>query len=142
MFTAISIEADIKGQHAYQRSNVRITPPAGWCVVPEGMLPLENFPYGEIETTVIDEVTYLTKWTPLPIPEVIPLMPTAEELRKNAYETEEIINWPEGTDTMITVDQANLLYLDYFAEGNQDVCTKLQVLIANAKNDIRNRYPD
>lgn len=142
MFTAISIEADIKGQHAYQRSNVRIAPPAGWCIVPEGMLPLENFPYGEIETEIIDEVTYLTKWMPLPIPEVVPPTPTAEELRKNAYETEEIINWPEGTDTMITVDQANLLYLDYFAEGNQDVCTKLQTLIATAKNDIRNRYPD
>ena len=143
MSTIIKIVSDTTGRHDYQKANVPLRPAADWCVVPEGMLPLENFPYGDITYSEIEGQNILTSWTPRSIPEPpTPPEPTPEELRRRAYESEPIIEWPAESGELITVDQANQLYLDYFAEGNQGVCTSLQTLIANAKTEIRNRYPD
>lgn len=67
--TIIEIARLDNGAHANQTIN-GVTPadfpiPEGWAVVPEDMLPLENFPFGE--ATAQDGV--ITGWTPLPIPE-------------------------------------------------------------------------
>ena len=43
--------------------------PEGWALVPESMLPLKNFPIGEVEAEEINGVMTLTKWTPEPDPE-------------------------------------------------------------------------
>ncbi len=71
---------------------------------------------------------------PTPTPE-----PTAAELRKVAYATEQIIGW-EGE--MVTVDYANTLFNAYLAEGNTEVATTLSGLIAVAKAEIRAQYVD
>ena len=65
--------------------------------------------------------------------------PTAKELREEAYETEDII---EYDGTVLTVDEANKLYMSYLAEGNNSKCSQLQQLICEAKTTIRNTYPD
>ena len=64
---------------------------------------------------------------------------TAKKLRKEAYETEDVI---EYDDTVLTVDEANKLYMSYLAEGNNSKCSQLQQLICEAKTTIRNTYPD
>lgn len=68
--------------------------------------------------------------------EYIPFTPA--ELREQAYRTEKLIAW--GQDA-ITVDEANDMWLKYDAEGN-DKAALLTDLIAAAKADIRERYPD
>ena len=73
-------------------------------------------------------------FTNQPTPEL-----TAKKLRKEAYETEDVI---EYDDTVLTVDEANKLYMSYLAEGNNSKCSQLQQLICEAKTTIRNTYPD
>lgn len=68
--------------------------------------------------------------------EYIPFTPT--ELREQAYETEKCIEWE---DTMMTVDEANDKFLMYDAEGNTKA-NELTSLIAAAKAEIRERFPD
>ena len=68
--------------------------------------------------------------------EYIPFTPM--ELREQAYETEKCIEW-DGT--MMTVDEANDMFLKYDAEGNSK-SNDLTALIAAAKAEIRNRFPD
>ncbi len=63
---------------------------------------------------------------------------TPQEKRELAYETDPIIEW-EGS--MITVDQANKVYLEYSAEGS-DKAAEIQTLIVVAKTYIRELYPD
>lgn len=46
--------------------------PSGWALVPDEMLPLENFPFGDVEADEIDGILTLTKWTPGEIPEPEP----------------------------------------------------------------------
>lgn len=53
----------------------QIPVPDGWCLVPNSMLPLENYPFGDVEVEEIDGIMTLTKWTPLPIPEPPPPPP-------------------------------------------------------------------
>lgn len=72
---------------------------------------------------------------PLPIPKVS-LTPT--ELRQQAYETNPLIEWE---DENITVDQANTIFLRYFAESNLKA-EEIQMLIISAKDSIRQTYPD
>ncbi|NDV45519.1 hypothetical protein D0T49_00430 [Paludibacter sp. 221] len=57
--------------------------------------------------------------------------------RQAAYATQPIIDW-QGE--MITVDEANKLFLDYSAEGKAEIITELQGLIREAKEAIRGQY--
>lgn len=68
-----------------------------------------------------------------------PRYTTGAEKREIAYETEAIINWQ---DNMITVDDANRLWYAYTAEGKVAIAQELTALIAGAKQEIRERYPD
>lgn len=71
--------------------------------------------------------------TPLLMPE-----PTPAEQREREYQSNPIIVW-QGQN--ITVDQANLVYLQYSAEGSQKAA-EIQTLIIAAKESIRQLYPD
>lgn len=64
---------------------------------------------------------------------------TAAELREQAYETEKCIEW-DGD--MLTVDEANKMFLRYDAEGFTEKSAALTTLIAQAKAEIRARYAD
>lgn len=64
---------------------------------------------------------------------------TAAELREQAYETEKLIEW-DGD--MLTVDEANQMYLRYDAEGYTTKANELTTLISQAKAEIRARYAD
>lgn len=68
--------------------------------------------------------------------EYIPFTPM--ELREKAYETEKCIEW-DGN--IMTVDEANDMFLKYDAEGNTKA-NGLTSLIASAKAEIRERFPD
>lgn len=133
--------------------------PEGWAWLPETVATpeVENYPYADIITEIIqknsapdgmdirlfgdrDWIDVITSWSPIPAPK--PPEPTPAEKRKQAYETEQIINWPENSATKITVDEANQLWLDYTAERKDEIANKLRDLIALAKADIRERYPD
>ena len=61
---------------------------------------------------------------------------TAAELREQAYETEKLIEW-DGD--MLTVDEANKIFLQYDAEGNEKA-NELTTLISQVKAEIRARY--
>lgn len=117
--------------------------------VPEGYalirsdVELENYPFGtfEVEEVEIDEIGKVVcmkedTWTPLPIPEPEPISPSV--MRENAYNTEMIILWD---DNYITVTKASQLWQYYAAEGSLKASI-LQELIADAKMDIRLKYPD
>jgi hypothetical protein len=79
------------------------------------------------------------------IPRTPPEMILQAQLREQAYETMTIKS--DGTDLIlwegrsITVDQANKVYLEYFAEGSAKA-TEIQALIVAAKTYIRELYPD
>lgn len=68
-----------------------------------------------------------------------PRYSTSAEKRENAYETEAIIEWQEDN---ITVDDANRLWSAYTAEGKVAIAQELTALIAAAKQEIREKYPD
>jgi len=63
---------------------------------------------------------------------------TPAQLREEAYNTEPIIVW-DGES--ITVTEAAQLWNYYAAEGS-DKAESLQILIAAAKAEIREKYPD
>ena len=111
--------------------------PEGWAVIPEDM-ETENFPFGEVEVKEIDGVMTVTNWTPgeVPAPEVV--TPTPSEQREEAYNTQPIVTW-EGEQ--LTVTQAAQKWQYYAAEGSARA-DELQVLIAAAKQTIREQYPD
>lgn len=74
MMTIIKIEPYENGAHANQTIYSVIPVPDEWALVPEDMLPLESFPFGDAEVEEIDGVMTVTKWTPgkLPDPEPTP----------------------------------------------------------------------
>lgn len=74
----------------------------------------------------------------LPEPQPEPVL-SPKEQRERTYETEPLIEY-EGD--MITVDEANKLFLQYSAEGNTQKYMDLQILIGRAKADVRARFPD
>ena len=78
----------------------------------------------------------LTNVPEAPEEEVVELSPA--EQREAAYNTEAIIEW-DGE--MITVTQAAQLWQYYAAEGNEKA-GELTALIAEAKQTIREKYPD
>lgn len=72
-------------------------------------------------------------------PDMTPVIPyTPSELRQQAYETDPIISY---NDKMVTVDEAEKLFWQYFPEDNE-CCDELKTLIKNAKAQIREMYPD
>ncbi len=85
--TMLKIEAGANGGHINQTifgmTSKTFPIPSGYCVVPDTMLPLENFPYGEAEAELVDGVMTLTKWTAgelPPAPEPEPQEPTEAEI--------------------------------------------------------------
>ena len=69
-----------------------------------------------------------------PAPEMTPT-----EQRERAYDTELCVVW--GSD-MLTVTQAAQQWVYYAAEGRTDKTGTLTALIAAAKAEIREKYPD
>ena len=63
----IEINALENGAHRNQNGSVSVIPD-GWAVIPNGM-PLENFPFGEVEAKEINSVMTVTKWTAGKMPE-------------------------------------------------------------------------
>lgn len=63
---------------------------------------------------------------------------TPAEKREKAYRTEKIVEW-DGR--LLTIDEANDMWVKYDAEGNTKAAA-LTILIAEAKAEIRERYPD
>lgn len=83
--TIIEIEPLDNGAHRNQTSDQPVPMPDGWAIVPDEMLPLENFPFGEATVQNVDGVPTVTGWTPLPIPEPEPEpepAPTMEDIVK------------------------------------------------------------
>ena len=68
---------------------------------------------------------------------VVPVLTPAEQ-REEAYNTQAVIEW-DGE--MLTVTQAATKWQYYAAEGSAKA-DELQVLIATAKQTIREQYPD
>ena len=69
-----------------------------------------------------------------PSPEMTPA-----ERREQAYNTEPCVAW-DGD--MLTVTEAAQRWAYYAAEGNADKTDALTALIAAAKAEIREKYPD
>ena len=86
----------------------------------------------------IKDGSWLLTNIPLPEPQPEPVL-SPKEQRERTYETEPLIEY-EGD--MITVDEANKLFLQYSAEGNTQKYMDLQILIGRAKADVRARFPD
>ena len=86
----------------------------------------------------IKDGSWLMTNIPLPEPQPEPVL-SPKEQRERTYETDPLIEY-EGD--MITVDEANKMFLQYAAEGNNSKCSQLQQLIHEAKTTIRNTYPD
>lgn len=93
--TIIKIEKNANGSHDNQTINDAVPKafpvPEGYAVIPEELgtpETLENFPFGEITTKLVNletilsttgetigfqpNVEYVTSWTPLPMPEPVP----------------------------------------------------------------------
>ena len=64
----IKIKASENGGHRNQTTNIKITIPDGWAVIPDNM-ETPNFPFGKITVEEIDGVMTVTKWTAGEIPE-------------------------------------------------------------------------
>ena len=80
------------------------------------------------------------KWQIEDIPDAVnfsELTPT--QLREQYYNTQPIIKW-DGS--MLTVTQAAQKWAYYASEGNTTKTVELTALIAEAKETIRNMYPD
>lgn len=122
------------GAHRNQSGSFR-TIPTGWAVIPDSMAT-DNFPFGEVVAEEIDGVMTATAWTPGAIPAAP--APTPAEQREKAYNEERLIEW--GGD-MLTVTEAATLWQYYAAEGSEKAQT-LTGLIVEAKETIREKYPD
>ena len=96
----------------------------------------ENFPFGEVEAVEIDGVMTVTKWTPGTLP--APIEPTPAEKREQAYNTEKLIFW---SNKELTVTEAAMQW-QYYAAENNPKAEELTILIATAKQTIREKYPD
>ena len=135
------------GVHIYRTANdVRIT--GGVPLIAEITDVIHLFADNDFPLCDIDPGDYLRQeisigsWlfinTPKPVqPE--PQMLSPRERRELTYETEPLIAYESE---QITVDEANKLFLQYAAEGNNSKCSQLQQLIREAKTTIRNTYPD
>ena len=133
-------------------------PPDGWAYIPEefplpstvprlGSIEAEELTYTrEVEgvteagETVTEQQTYTMMTVTAMTEGVLPVAPvlTPAEQREAAYNTAQIIPWEGDT---IAVTKAAQLWQYYAAEGNMKAYD-LQALIAKAKAEIRNQYPD
>lgn len=68
-----------------------------------------------------------------------PSEPTNKEKREQAYETQACV---EYDGRILTIDEANKLYLAYMAEGKTERAQNLSIIISVAKSSIRVRFPD
>lgn len=73
--------------------------------------------------------------TPIPLVEA---MLTQAEKREQEYQTNPLIEW-QGEN--ITVDQANIMFMRYFAEADERA-KEIQTFLIGAKNTIREMHPD
>ena len=119
--------------------------PEGYAYCPENFVELfySTTPAGFVDIEVTDgTVSNMTinqealdaYIASLPTPQE----PTPSEKREEAYNNEKIIEW-DGS--MITVTEASQLWQYYSAEGSPKA-DELTVLIAQAKETIRAKYPD
>jgi hypothetical protein len=75
-----------------------------------------------------------------------PEVKTQSKLREQAYKN--LTKKQDGTSLIlwgnseITVDTANILFMNYFIEDNTNKSNELKILIKQAKNYIRTLYPD
>ena len=134
MLRIVEIKALADGSHRSQTYHGEVLD--GYALILEGT-ETPNFPYGDVEAAEIDGVMTMTKWTPRDVPE--PEAPTPAQQREYAYNTQPIVEW-EGA--MLTVTQAATKWQYYAAEGDMVMADALTVLIAAAKQTIRDRYPD
>lgn len=133
--TIIKIDPYENGGYANQTSDRKIIP-EGWAIV---ACETPNFPFGIPTFETINDIETVVAWEPIDIPTPIEPVLTPKELREKAYETDKIISWD---DSMLTVDEAEDLFMKYFAEGKEEVYSVLRDLISAAKDYIREQYPD
>lgn len=107
-------------------------------VVSENGFELRAFDPTDYLRQDIKDGSWLLTNIPLPEPQPEPVL-SPKEQRERTYETEPLI---EYDGDMITVDEANKLFLQYSAEGNTQKYMDLQILIGRAKADVRARFPD
>ena len=113
--------------------------PDGWAIIPDDM-ETPNFPFGKVTVDDTKTPPVVTGWTAGTIPEPEPKPePTPAQQRENAYNTKPCVAWD---DTMLTVTEASQKWQYYAAEGNTTKTDELTALIAEAKETIRNLYPD
>jgi len=74
-------------------------------------------------------------------PDLTPIVPyTPAELRELAYETHKCVEF-EGQ--MLTVDEAEKKFWQYYPDNSKSsIAEELRTLISDAKDDIRQEYPD
>lgn len=92
---------------------------------------VNSLPDGDINNYLYQDNQYI--YSPIES-----LESSSTEQRENAYNTEAIIEWD---NKMITITQAAQLWQYYAAEGNKK-SNELTVLIVQAKELIRKKYPD
>ena len=119
--------------------------PEGYAYCPENFVELfySTTPAGFVNIEVTDGTVSNMTINQEALDEYIaslptPQEPTPSEKREEAYNTEKIIEW---NGEMITVTEASQLWQYYSAEGSPKA-DELTVLIAQAKEVIRNNYPD
>lgn len=99
--TIIKIEPNENGSHANQTINGTVPVTEGWAVVPDNVIVLENFPFGEATVEDIDGTPAVTGWTPLPMPESQP-EPETEPTQLDRMEAQ--ATWTAlRTDTLLEV---------------------------------------
>jgi len=86
----------------------------------------------------VDTGTFSEPPEPIP-PEPVPDTRSPAEKRKDTYEHMPIIDY---NGNLITVDDANTRWWHYEAEGNMDAADNITTLIAAAKRQIREMFPD
>ena len=104
-----------------------------------------NIPDDAIEISDEDQALYATNLYFRNVggnPELIPVavvVPSPAEQRKIEYATRRCIAWENDT---LTIDEANLLYSAYLAEGDLEKAAAIQALIIVHKVAIRAEIPD
>ena len=134
MLRIVEIKSLADGSHRSQTYHGEVMD--GYALILDGT-ETPNFPYGEVEAAEVDGVMTVTRWTPGEVP--APVEPSPAEQREAAYNTQPIVEW-EGN--LLTVTQAATKWQYYAAEGDMVMADSLTVLIAAAKQTIRDQYPD
>ena len=134
----VEISSLDNGAHRNQTGTFSAVPD-GWAVIPDNM-ETPNFPFGNVTVNYTKLPPVVTEWTAGTIPEPEPEPePTPSQQRENAYNTKPYVAWD---NTMLTVTEASQKWQYYAAEGDTTKTDELTALIAEAKETIRNLYPD